>query len=157
MKEILKNLKEGDILVKLSRNESVFNDITIEHHSIIIIKIHKKVKCGYSKEDLYIFEIKHFSNYNIDNNSDKWELVVSTCQPTLRSISFIEHSIDGENKGEINNYSFVVKDDTNKVWEEIVKRNLSVGYIANSELEDFMNQVAGNNWKICLNSLGYSF
>lgn len=60
MKETLKNLKEGDILVKLSRNES--DDTTIEHHSIIVIKIHKKVKCRYSKEDLYIFEIKHFSN-----------------------------------------------------------------------------------------------
>lgn len=160
MKETLKNLKEGDILIKISENESVWGDSTIEHNVLIAIKILKKVKNGDEEEDFYIYEMKCFSNYNIDNNPDKWELIgtVSTIgEPSLHPISFIEHEINEASKNEIDNYSFVVKDETNKIWEEAMKhypRIFDAIVLNPKELEDFMDQIADNNWKICLNSLG---
>lgn len=162
MKEILKNLKEGDIFIKISENESAWGDSTIEHNSLIAIKILKKVRNSNEKEDFFIYEMRCFSNYNMDNNPDKWELVdtVSTDEPSLHSISFIEHEFNEASKDEIDNYSFVVKDDTNKIWEEAMKHypRISNAMVLDSkELVDFMDQIAGDNWKICLNSLGYNF
>ena len=163
MKEILKNLKEGDILVKISENESVLSDSIIEHNSLIAIKILKRVGNSNEEEDFYIYEMQGFSNYNIDSNLDKWELIdtVSTIDgPSLHPISFIEHQLNVASKNEVDNYSFVVKDDTNKIWEEAMKhypRIFDAVVLNSKQLENFMNQIAGNNWKICLNSLGYSF
>jgi hypothetical protein len=99
----------------------------------------------------------------MDNNPNKWEIVdtVSTIdEPSLHSISFIEHEIYESSKDEVDNYSFVVKDDTNKIWGEAMKHypRISNAMVLNpKELEDFMNQIAGDNWKICLSSLGHSF
>lgn len=164
MKEILKNLKEGDILVKISKNESVYGDSIIEYNSLIAIKILKRVRNSNKKEDFYIYEMKCFSNYNIDNNPNKWEIVytVSTInEPSLYSISFIEYKFNKASKGnEIEGYSFVVKDDTNKIWEEAMKHYPRISgdmVLDPKELEDFMDQVAGDNWRICLDSLGYDF
>ena len=164
MKEILKNLKEGDILVKISENESVLSDSIIEHNSLIAIKILKRVRNSNEEEDFYIYEMQGFSNYNIDSNLDKWELIdtVSTIDgPSLHPISFIEHEIYEASKSEIDNYSFVVKDDTNKIWKEAMKHHyprISNAVVLNpKELEDFMDSIAGDNWRICLGSLGHSF
>lgn len=163
MKETLKNLKEGDILVKISKNESACGDSIIEHNSLIAIKILKRVRNSNEEEDFYIYEMRCFSNYNIDNNLGKWELVdtVSTIDgPYLRLISFIEYEINEASKNEIDSYSFVVKDDTNKIWREAMKHypRISNAVVLNpKELEDFMDQIAGDNWKICLNNLGYDF
>ena len=163
MKEILKNLKEGDILVKISENESVLSDSIIEHNSLITIKILKRVRNSNEKEDFYIYEMRCFSNYNIDGNLNKWELVdtVSTIDgPSLHSVSFIEHEFNEASKDDIDNYLFVVKDDTNKIWEEAMKHypHISNAIVLNpKELEDFMDQIAGDNWRICLSSLGYGF
>ena len=100
----------------------------------------------------------------MDNNPNKWEIVdnVSTIDgPYLRLISFIEYEIYKASKDEIDNYSFVVKDDDNKIWEEAMKYlypyTFGTMVLNPKELEDFMDQIAGDNWKICLNNLGYDF
>lgn len=161
MKETLKNLKEGDILVKISKNESAWGDSIIEHSSLIIIKILKRVRNSNEEEDFYIYRMKCFSNYNIDNNPNKWELVdsVSTIgRPSLHPISFIEDELNEANKGEIGSYSFVVKDDTNEIWKGAMKHHPRISNVLDpEELEDFMDSIAGSNWRICLNSLGYDF
>lgn len=163
MEETLKNLKEGDILVKISENESALSNSIIEHNSLTVIKILKRVRKGDEEEDFYIYEMRCFSNYNIDNNPNKWEIVdtVSTIDgPSLHSISFIEHEIYESSKDEIDNYSFVVKDDDNKIWKEAMKHypRISNAVVLNpKELEDFMDSIAGDNWRICLSSLGHSF
>jgi hypothetical protein len=163
MKKILENLKEGDIFIKISEGESEWSDSTIEHNSITIMKILKKVKKRDEKEDFFIYEMRCFSNYNIDNNPDKWELVdtVSTDEPSLQSISFIEYEISETCKDEVDNCSFVMKDDANEIWEEAMKKHyprISNAVVLNpKELEDFMNSIAGDNWRICLGSLGYAF
>ena len=164
MEETLKNLKEGDIFIKISENESALSNSIIEHNSLTIIKILKRVRKGDEEEDFYIYEMRCFSNYNMDNNPNKWELddTVSTIDgPSLHSISFIEHEIYEASKSEIDNYSFVVKDDTNKIWKEAMKHHyphISNAVVLNpKELEDFMDSIAGDNWRICLGSLGHSF
>ena len=164
MEETLKNLKEGDILVKISKNESTLSNFIIEHNKITVIKILKRVRNSNEEEDFYIYEMRCFSNYNIDNNPNRWEIVdtVSTIDgPSLHPISFIEHEINEASKDEIDNYSFVVKDDDNKIWEEAMKYlypyTFGTMVLNPKELEDLMDQVAGNNWRICLNSLGYYF
>ena len=163
MEETLKNLKEGDIFIKISENESALSNSIIEHNSLTIIKILKRVRNSNEEEDFLIYEMRCFSNYNIDNDSDKWELVdtVSTIDgPSLHPVSFIEHEINEGSKNEIDSYSFVVKDETNKIWEEAMKhypRIFDAMVLNPKELEDFMDQIAGDNWKICLNSLGHSF
>lgn len=159
MEEILKNLKEGDILVKISKNESVHGDSTIEYDSLIVIKILKRVRNSNEKEDYYINEMKCFSNYNIDNNPNKWEIVdtVSTIDgPALYLISFIEYELNEASENEIDSYSFVVKDDTNEIWREAMKhypRISNAMVLDPKELENFMDSIAGDNWKICLNNL----
>ena len=164
MKEILKNLKEGNILVKISKNESTLSDFIIEHNSLTVIKILKRVRNSNKEKDFYIYEMRCFSNYNIDNNPNRWEIVdtVSTIDgPSLHPISFIEYEIYKASKDEIDNYSFVVKDDDNKIWEEAMKYlypyTFGTMVLNPKELEDFMDQIAGDNWKICLNNLGYDF
>ena len=163
MEEILKNLREGDIFIKISENESTLSNSIIEHNSLTVIKILKRVRNSNEEENFYIYEMRCFSNYNMDNNPNKWELDdnVSTIDgPSLHSISFIEHEIYEASKSEIDNYSFVVKDETNKIWEEGMKHypRISNAVVLNpKELEDFMDSIAGDNWRICLSSLGYSF
>lgn len=163
MKETLKNLKEGDIFIKISEGESEWGDSTIEHNSLTLIKILKRVRNSNEKEDFFIYEMKCFSNYNINNNPDKWELIdtVSTDEPSLHSISFIEYEISEACKDETENYSFVMKDDDNEIWEEAMKKHyprISNAVVLNpKELVDFMDSIAGDNWRVCLSSLGYAF
>lgn len=170
MEEILKNLKEGDILVKISENKSVWgDDLFFKYNNLIVTKILKRVRNNNNnnnkEEDFYIYEMRCFSNFNIDNNPNKWELVDinSTIDgPSLHSISFIEDEIKDASKGnEIGGYSFVVKDDTNKIWEEAMKHYPRISaddmVLDPKELWDFMDTIAGNNWRICLISLGYDF
>jgi hypothetical protein len=162
MEENLKNLREGDIFIKISENETTLSNSIIEHNSLTIIKILKKVKN--SNDDEYVYEMKCFSNYNMDNNPNKWEIIdtVSTFDwPSLHSISFIEHEVYEVSKDEIDNYSFVVKDDDNKIWKEAMKHYPCISSNAivlnPKELEDFMDLIAGDIWKVCLGSLGHSF
>ena len=53
MKETLKNLKEGDIFIKISEGESEWGDSTIEHNSLTLIKILKRVRNSNEKEDFF--------------------------------------------------------------------------------------------------------
>ena len=165
MKETLKNLKEGDILVKISENKSVWgNDLIIKYNNLIITKILKRVRNSNEEEDFYIYEMRCFSNFNIDNNPNEWELIDADSTvdgPSLHSISFIEDEFRDASKGnEIESYSFVVKDDTNKIWEEAMKhypRIFGDEVLDPKELWDFVDSIAGSNWRICLISLGYYF
>ena len=57
MEEILKNLREGDIFIKISENESTLSNSIIEHNSLTVIKILKRVRNSNEEEDFYIYEM----------------------------------------------------------------------------------------------------